>query len=103
MIDPQELALAQSYEQLAEMPAFRNLLNWLEEDVLAAERTAENAGPDEKTGTVRAKFIAWQQRKQVLTSIRTKIVDAKEYAQLAMESLENERRIESERAGRGNW
>lgn len=103
MIDPEEQALAQAYVTMAQNPAFLNMLEWIQEEVDAAEKVAIAAPATMKTSDLRNLMVAWQQRKLVLNQIKTKILDASEYLKELSQEIEDGRAIEHDRSTRANW
>ena len=66
------LQLATAYESMDGFLAYRDLLEWLEDDVAKAEMRAAQADP-ENTAFFRAYFTEWQAKKIVLTSIKDRM------------------------------
>lgn len=104
MIDDQEqIALAQSYRELANSAAWRNLQEKMRSCVDLAEIQAVSVSADAPFRTRDALMREWQIRRKVELEIVEEFRKAQQFLIQIQEESENERASDRERAGRAGW
>ena len=102
-IDPQELAIAQSYRDWRDTVCYRDLIDTLAADVEAAERAVEQLSAAASDRAAATLFAFMQARRQTLRTIQDNLVRADQFFITLAEEQENERAIAAERAQRSGW
>lgn len=102
-MDNSELVTATAFVELSSNPAFRDIMAYLESEVLRAKGIAVTAESEEPTESVRRKIIAWQEREKVLLGIQHMIEEQAEVKKAIEQEIENERAVQRERSSRTNW